>query len=156
MRKSCMHAISCGYAITSFWSMSLAFYISQTRTHGKLHSAGATHSVLNEAIFAYMNEIGEGHHEDIVRAFFRYKVGEIGNLLPHVMEITRKSAYELGRSLSAALPEANRIVLVNFTFSLEQMQCMLTGDHFFTRPCSRQQLTTAITTSESTVSSFQC
>jgi len=77
------------------------------------HSSGATHSVLNEAIFAYMNEVAEGHHDDIVRAFFRYRVGDIGNLFSHVMEITRKSAYELGRSLSVALPEANRIVLVS-------------------------------------------
>jgi nuclear pore complex protein Nup133 len=60
-----------------------------------------------------MNEVGEGHHEDIVRAFFRYRVGDIGNLLSHVWEITRKSSYEFGRSLSAALPEANRIVIVS-------------------------------------------
>lgn len=73
---------------------------------------GATYSILNEAIYAYMDEIGEGQHDDVVRAFFRYKVGDIGNLLPHIGEITRKSAYELGRSLSASLPEANRIVLV--------------------------------------------
>ncbi|KIM87137.1 hypothetical protein PILCRDRAFT_64451 [Piloderma croceum F 1598] len=79
--------------------------------HNEFLDAGATHSVLNEAIFAYMNEVGEGHHDDIVRAFFRYRVGDIENLLPHVMAITRKSAYELGRSLSAALPETNRIVL---------------------------------------------
>lgn len=59
-----------------------------------------------------MSAVGEGYHEDVVRAFFRYKVGDIGSLLSHVMEHTRKSAYELGRSLSATLPEANRIVLV--------------------------------------------
>lgn len=60
-----------------------------------------------------MNEVGEGHHEDVVRAFFRYKVRDLGNLLPHVVEITRISAHELGRSLSASLPEANSIVLVS-------------------------------------------
>lgn len=76
-------------------------------------SGGATYSVLNEAIFAYMDGVGEGHHEDVVRAFFRYRVGDIENLLAHVVEVTRKSAHELGRSLSASLPEANRIVLVS-------------------------------------------
>jgi len=108
-----MHVISCGYATMSSSSMSLLLYISPIRAYGELPSAGATHSVLNKAIFAYMNEVGEGHHEDIVRAFFRYRVSDIGNLLPHVMEIVRQSAYELGQSLSAALPEANRIVLVS-------------------------------------------
>jgi nuclear pore complex protein Nup133 len=113
MPKSCMHATSCGYVTTN--SLSTFHYMSCSRssTEGHVHSAGATHSVLNEAIFAYMNEVGEGHHDDIARAFFRYRAGDIGNLLPHVMEITRKSAYELGRSLSAALPETNRIVLVS-------------------------------------------
>ena len=60
-----------------------------------------------------MDGVGEGHHEDVVRAFFRYRAGDIENLLPHVVEVTRKSAYELGRSLAASLPEANRIVLVS-------------------------------------------
>src|ERR1700720_1695482 len=82
--------------------------------YGNLCSAGATHSVLNEAIFVYMNEIGQGHHEDTVRVFFKSRVGDIGNLLPHVMKIARKSAYELGRNLSTVLPEANRIILVSF------------------------------------------
>lgn len=89
-------------------------FMSSCFIHRRMYSAGAAHSVLHEAIFAYMNEVGEGHHEDIVRAFFRFRIGDIGNLLPRVMEITRKSAYELGRSLSTALPEANRIVLVSF------------------------------------------
>ncbi|KAF7967089.1 hypothetical protein HWV62_35891 [Athelia sp. TMB] len=79
--------------------------------HNEFLDGGATHSVLNEAIYNYMDGVGEGHHEDVVRAFFRYRAGDIENLLPHVVEVTRKSAYELGRSLAASLPEANRIVL---------------------------------------------
>lgn len=68
---------------------------------------------MNEAIYTYMDGVGEGHHEDVVRAFFRYRAGDIENLLPHVVEVTRKSAYEPGRSLAASLPEANRILLVS-------------------------------------------
>lgn len=60
-----------------------------------------------------MSELEEGHHEDVMRAFFRLHVGDIGRLLPYVAEITTKSAHEMGRSLEALLPEANRIVLVS-------------------------------------------
>lgn len=66
-----------------------------------------------------MNDIGEGHHEDIVRAFFRFKVAEIAVLLPYVVDIIRKSAHELGRDLSVSLPEANRVVLVVLRAALE-------------------------------------
>ena len=66
-----------------------------------------------------MNRVGEGHHEDIVRAFFRFKVADIGALLPYVMDIIPKSTHELGRSLSVALPEANRVVLVVLRAALD-------------------------------------
>lgn len=66
-----------------------------------------------------MNEVGEGHHEDIVRAFFRFRVADIGALLPYVVDIIRKSAHELGRSLSVSLPEANHVVLVVLRAALD-------------------------------------
>lgn len=113
MQKNCMLVTNYGYITMSFLSM-LSSFLCRKHMLICICSAGATHSVLNEAIFAYMGEAGDAHHEDIVRAFFRYKVGDIGSLLSHIMETTRKSAYELGRSLSASLPEANGIVLVSY------------------------------------------
>lgn len=68
-----------------------------------------------------MHETGETHHEDIVRAFFKYRAGDIGHLLAYVMDIARKASYELGRSLVVELPEANRVILVRILlFYLEQ------------------------------------
>jgi nuclear pore complex protein Nup133 len=59
-----------------------------------------------------MHTIGEGHYEDVMRAFFRTRASDIYQLLPHVMDIVERSTHERGRSLSNALPEANMIVLV--------------------------------------------
>ncbi|THG99186.1 hypothetical protein EW026_g3129 [Hermanssonia centrifuga] len=76
-----------------------------------LHSAGHKHSVLTEAVYILMNEAGEGHHEDLMRAFFRLRVQDIGALLPHVLEIVRRSSYEITHSLTDTIPQANEIVL---------------------------------------------
>jgi nuclear pore complex protein Nup133 len=80
---------------------------------------GHVHSVLNEAVFAYMNEVGEGHHEDFLRAFFRLRVGDIGDLVPRVTDIIMQTMRDTGRSLSTMLPEANEIILVRTSFSHE-------------------------------------
>ena len=60
----------------------------------------------------YMNAVGEGHHEDLMRAFFRLKVQDLSALLPHVLSLLRRSSYELTRSLTDNAPQANDIVLV--------------------------------------------
>ncbi|KAF7796966.1 hypothetical protein EIP86_008154 [Pleurotus ostreatoroseus] len=58
-----------------------------------------------------MNAVGEGHHEDLMRAFFRLKVQDLSALLPHVLSLVRRSSYELTRSLTDNVPQANDIVL---------------------------------------------
>ncbi len=59
-----------------------------------------------------MSEIGDGHHEDVMRGFFRFYVGDIGKLLKKVADIVNEESRSSGRNLIAILPEANRIVVV--------------------------------------------
>ncbi|PSR74094.1 hypothetical protein PHLCEN_2v10050 [Hermanssonia centrifuga] len=79
--------------------------------HNDSLAAGHKHSVLTEAVYILMNEAGEGHHEDLMRAFFRLRVQDIGALLPHVLEIVRRSSYEITHSLTDTIPQANEIIL---------------------------------------------
>ncbi|KAJ7285784.1 hypothetical protein C8J57DRAFT_1431461 [Mycena rebaudengoi] len=80
----------------------------------------ASDTVLNEAVENYMDGIEEGHHEDIMRAFFRLHVGDIGELLAQVTDVTAKLAQSDGsRDLSELLPEANRVVLTVLQSALE-------------------------------------
>ncbi|KAJ7905514.1 Non-repetitive/WGA-negative nucleoporin C-terminal-domain-containing protein [Mycena olivaceomarginata] len=76
-------------------------------------------SVLSEAIEVYMDSVQEQHYEDIVRAFFRLRVGDIGLLLPQVTDVTGRLAQNSGRDLVELLPEANRIVLTVVTSAME-------------------------------------
>ena len=71
--------------------------------------------MLYDAIYSYLESVGEGYHEDFVRAFFRLKVHDLGGLLPHVVEIIRKASHEHSRSLAEEVWQANEIVLVSFT-----------------------------------------
>ncbi|KAJ6596941.1 hypothetical protein DFH09DRAFT_1403501 [Mycena vulgaris] len=79
----------------------------------------ASESVLNEAVELYMESVQEGHHEDIVRAFFRLRVGDMGHLLAQVTDVTAKLAEDSGRDLVELLPEANRVVLTVLTSAME-------------------------------------
>jgi len=72
------------------------------------NSAGRSQSILSEAVHAYMAEIEEGFHEDVMRAFFRLRVGSIGQLLAQVVDVTSHSSVEPAQSL----PDSNRIILV--------------------------------------------
>jgi hypothetical protein len=72
-------------------------------------STGSPHSILTEVVHTYMNESGE---EDIMRAFFRTQVGNIGEILPPVLAIAERHSRGLGRDTSTAIPEASRIILV--------------------------------------------
>ncbi|KAF7338280.1 Methyltransferase type 11 [Mycena venus] len=76
-------------------------------------------SVLSEAVELYMEGVQEGHYEDIVRAFFRLRVGDMGLLLPQVTDVTAKLAQNSGRDLVELLPEANRIILTVITSAIE-------------------------------------
>ncbi|KAF8212214.1 hypothetical protein K438DRAFT_1708496 [Mycena galopus ATCC 62051] len=76
-------------------------------------------SVLSEAVDLYMDSVREGQYEDIVRAFFRLRVGDIGLLLPQVTDVTAKLAQNSGRDLVELLPEANRVVLTVLTSAME-------------------------------------
>lgn len=70
------------------------------------------YTILPEAVYPYMRGVGEGHHEDFMRAFFRLKVDDIGSLFPHLLAIVRSSDHELTRDVLTIAPQANGIILV--------------------------------------------
>ncbi|EIN07336.1 hypothetical protein PUNSTDRAFT_71669 [Punctularia strigosozonata HHB-11173 SS5] len=80
--------------------------------HNELVASGHRNTVLEEAIYSYMADVGEGHHEDLMRAFFRLKVADLGKILPKVLESVQKSAYNMNRATVTVLPEANHILCV--------------------------------------------
>jgi nuclear pore complex protein Nup133 len=59
-----------------------------------------------------MNQVGEGHHDDLMRAFFRLRIADIGKLLPHIRDDTRRQLGDLPANMTDVLSEANGIVLV--------------------------------------------
>jgi nuclear pore complex protein Nup133 len=69
---------------------------------------------LREAVYAYMKEVGEGHHDDFMRAFFRLRVHDIGELTSWMLPILNRVRAEAPSlpALGPTLAEANRIVLV--------------------------------------------
>ncbi|TFY77168.1 hypothetical protein EWM64_g6840, partial [Hericium alpestre] len=85
-------------------------------------SRGHQYSVLNEAVYNYMNAVGEGHHEDFMRAFFRLRVSDLGKLLSHVMEILRRHQNEAPGALQNVLAEVNGIFLNVLTSAFEFRQ----------------------------------
>ncbi|KAF7294905.1 Methyltransferase type 11 [Mycena indigotica] len=70
----------------------------------------ASESVFNEVIELYMESIGEGHHEDLVRAFFRLRVSDLGVVLSQISDVTAKLAQNSGRDIRELIPEANRVI----------------------------------------------
>jgi hypothetical protein len=71
------------------------------------------HSILEEAVDAYMAAAGESEHEDTLRAFFTLKVADIGSLLVQVVSTTKRAGREVGRSMATILPEANCVIHVS-------------------------------------------
>lgn len=59
-----------------------------------------------------MEEMGDASHEDVVRAFFRSHVGDIGRLLKKVADTLGAVAKSAMGNVQTLLPEANRIVVV--------------------------------------------
>ncbi|OSX65290.1 hypothetical protein POSPLADRAFT_1054050 [Postia placenta MAD-698-R-SB12] len=80
--------------------------------HNNFLGASQSNSVLlYDAVLAYMDAVGEGNHDDFVRAFFRMKVEDLGGLLPYVLGIVRQSSYEHSLSLPDDISQANWIVV---------------------------------------------
>lgn len=59
-----------------------------------------------------MEEIGDASYEDVVRAFFRTHVGDVGRLLKKVADTVSAAAKSVTGNAQMLLPEANRIVVV--------------------------------------------
>ncbi|KAF8163334.1 methyltransferase type 11 [Crassisporium funariophilum] len=74
-------------------------------------SSSSSQSILKDAVVAYMEELDDGPHEDVMRAFFRFRVRDIGKLLKKVLEVVMSSSRSVGGRVAHLLPEANRIVL---------------------------------------------
>jgi len=61
-----------------------------------------------------MEEIGDGPHEDVMRAFFRYHVADVARLFKKVLDVQVVHASSVESStLPSILSEANRVVLVS-------------------------------------------
>ena len=59
-----------------------------------------------------MNQVDEGNHDDLMRAFFRLRVADIGKLLPHTRDGTRRLLGDVPANMTDVLSEANGVVLV--------------------------------------------
>ncbi len=62
-----------------------------------------------------MGDIQEGHHEDIMRAFFKLRVADVGMIVIRIPEILMRAVNTAAQDLAELLPEANRVVLVSYT-----------------------------------------
>jgi hypothetical protein len=71
------------------------------------------HSIVDDAVYNFMTAAGEGDHEDILRAFFRLKVSDIGQVLSEVVNTTKRASRETGRNMATILPEANGAIYVS-------------------------------------------
>ncbi|KAG6814378.1 hypothetical protein H0H92_010964 [Tricholoma furcatifolium] len=97
--------------------------------HNELLATNPTHSILNDAVHAYMQEINQGHHEDVIRAFFRLRVADIGRLIRKVAEAATHAARITQRDIIEFLPEANRIILtaINSAFDYREYNLQVYG-----------------------------
>jgi nuclear pore complex protein Nup133 len=115
MRRNYTQDINCGCGImiSSRKQMLLCIYILQC--NNSFLRTNPMYSILHDAVHAYMEESGEAEHEDVVRAFFRLKIGDIGRLIKKVSYVTTQASRATGRNMIEFLPEANRVVLVSFS-----------------------------------------
>ncbi|KAG9226276.1 hypothetical protein CCMSSC00406_0003155 [Pleurotus cornucopiae] len=65
-------------------------------------------SVLYDAVALYMKDVNEDHHADMMRAFFRLHIVDIGKLLRKIETVVKRSQ---GPQAAGVLPEATRIFL---------------------------------------------
>ncbi|KAI0322245.1 Non-repetitive/WGA-negative nucleoporin C-terminal-domain-containing protein [Amylostereum chailletii] len=82
-------------------------------------SQGHSFSVLNEAVYSYMPQVGEGHHEDFMRAFFRLRVGDLGKLFPYLLDTYKRFRDEDPANAPTFLAESNNVVLTVLTSAFE-------------------------------------
>jgi len=70
-----------------------------------------------------MKDTGEGHHDDFMRAFFRLRVYDIGEITSWIMPILNRVRAEAPSlpALGPTLTEANRIVLVRSSGPLSNL-----------------------------------
>ena len=83
---------------------------------------GRPYDILSEAVYGFMNQVGEGHHDDLMRAFFRLRIADIGKLLPHIRDGTRRQLGDVPANMTAVLSEANGIVLVRHLLRNAQLR----------------------------------
>ncbi|KAG7451103.1 uncharacterized protein BT62DRAFT_882814 [Guyanagaster necrorhizus] len=84
-----------------------------------LSASHPSHSVLHDTVLSYMNDIQEGHHEDVIRTFFRIHVADIGILIQRTPDITLKLAQATGGNTGEFIAEANRVVLTVLRSALD-------------------------------------
>ena len=65
-----------------------------------------------------MEKIGEGHHEDLVRAFFRLRVADLGRFLPHIVEEARKLLNDAPDTRIETISDTNVAILVRLLLHL--------------------------------------
>ncbi|KAG2020222.1 methyltransferase type 11 [Coprinopsis cinerea AmutBmut pab1-1] len=87
--------------------------------YNELLATNPTFTVLNDAVHSYMADAGEMQHEDVMRAFFRYKVADLGNLIRKIFSIITLSASQTNRDVALLLPEGNRIVITALRSAFE-------------------------------------
>ena len=97
----------------------------------KFHRTTASHSVLKDAVVSYMEDIGDGPHEDVMRAFFRYHVADIAKLLKKVLDVVHASSMAASGTFPPILSEANRVVLVSSLLLALSGMCSLHNRLFF-------------------------
>ncbi|EJF65900.1 hypothetical protein DICSQDRAFT_49916 [Dichomitus squalens LYAD-421 SS1] len=79
--------------------------------HNEIRRSGHARDLLYDAVYHYMSSIGEGHHEDSLRAFLRLRVRDLGSLLPHVDELVHRASSTLNGNSAEVIDQANQIVL---------------------------------------------
>ncbi|KAH9966798.1 Non-repetitive/WGA-negative nucleoporin C-terminal-domain-containing protein [Russula dissimulans] len=114
------------YAAQQLW-----LRLNETILHGR------SYVILSEAVYGYMNQVGEGNHDDLMRAFFRLRIADIGKLLPHVRDGTRRLLGDVPANIRDILSEANGVVLtiLNSAFEYRDYNAGVYGvESTFVRP----------------------
>lgn len=110
--------------------VSVLFGHSSEFSKPKIYRTTASRSVLKDAVISYMEEIGDGPHEDVMRAFFRYHVADIAKLLKKVLDVVHASK-AASSTFPPILSEANRVVLVSSLLAPSGIMCSIQNRLFF-------------------------
>ena len=110
--------------------VSVLFGHSSVFSKTKFHRTTTSRSALKDAVISYTEDIGDGPHEDVMRAFFRYHVADIAKLLKKVLDIVHASK-AASSTFPPILSEANRVVLVSSLLAPSGIMCSLHNRLFF-------------------------